>query len=162
MTFNYLDIALLIILLLSLIGGLVRGILKSVSWLPGIALGLLAAVLFNKALTGIILEYSVLSPMIASAISVVSLVCVTYFIVRLIFVFFSSALESIGLGAIDKVLGGIFSLLLSIMVLGMIYTVICTVSVASSVAQYMNGSFIIKNIINPVFSQTVEIINSSL
>ena len=98
-----LDAVLAVILLVSCIGGILRGLIKSISWLPGLVLGIIAVKFFSITLSQLIMENSVLSPLWSTYISVIALMAGVYLIVRLLASIFASFLDEIGLSAIDKV-----------------------------------------------------------
>ena len=88
-----LDAVLALILLVSCLGGILRGLLRSISWLPGIVFGVLAVKFFSVTLAEIIKENSVLSPLWSTYISVIALMGGVYLIVRLLASVFSSFLD---------------------------------------------------------------------
>ncbi len=159
---SIMDLVLALILLVSIAGGIIRGIIKSISWLPGLVLGAYAVKIFTKSLSGIIMSNSVLTPLWSTYISVLVLMAGTYLIVRLVASIFSSFLEDSGLGVIDKILGGLFSFALAVLVLGILVTVIDNVGVLANVKEYLNGSWIISNVIRPFFSGTVGFVQGAL
>ncbi len=157
-----LDAVLALILLVSCLGGILRGLLRSISWLPGIVFGVLAVKFFSVTLAEIIKENSVLSPLWSTYISVIALMGGVYLIVRLLASIFSSFLDEMGLSAIDKILGGLFSLALTLLIFGIIISVVDNVAALSSVKEFFDTSWLVRSIIRPFFSGTVSFFQGAL
>lgn len=157
-----LDAVLALILLVSCLGGILRGLLRSISWLPGIVFGVLAVKFFSVTLAEIIKENSVLSPLWSTYISVIALMGGVYLIVRLLASIFSSFLDEMGLSAIDKILGGLFSLALTLLIFGIIISVVDNVAALSSVKEFFDTSWLVRSLIRPFFSGTVSFFQGAL
>ena len=151
-----------LILLVSLAGGIIRGLIKSVSWLPGLVLGVFAVKFFSIPLSSVIEENSTLSPLWSTYISVIALMGGCYLLVRLLASIFASFLDEIGLSAIDKILGGLFSLAFTLLVLGIILTIIDSTGALESVKNFLDSSWLVANIIRPFFSGTVSFVQEAM
>lgn len=159
---SMLDVVLSVIILLSLLAGIMKGIIKSISWLPGLIIGYFATIFFNKQLSSIFIENSILSPMLASLVSVLILMGGSYLVIRLLASIFASFLEEIGLNAIDRVLGGLFSLCLSLIIIGVLCTVIDNFSIFSSLKVHLDASWIVTHVIRPFYAGTVSAVQEVL
>lgn len=152
------DIIIAVFLLISLIGGLMRGIIKSISWLPGLVLGALAVKFFTTSLASIIAENTTLTPLWSTYVSVVVLMAGTYLVIRLLANIFHSILEEIGLGAIDRILGGLFSLAFTLVIIGLFVTFVDGVPALSSLKTKLDSSILVVNVIRPFFSLTLNFV----
>lgn len=157
-----LDIVLAVFLILSVLGGVLKGVIRSISWLPGLVLGFIAVHFFTKPLAGIIIENSVLTPLWSTYVSVIILMGGTYLVVRLLASIFASFLEEVGLSAIDKILGGLFSLCFCLIIIGVLCTAVDNIGIFSSLRPHLDGSFIVQHIIRPFYSGTVEMVKGSI
>ena len=157
-----LDAVLAVILLVSCIGGILRGLIKSISWLPGLVLGIIAVKFFSITLSQLIMENSVLSPLWSTYISVIALMAGVYLIVRLLASIFASFLDEIGLSAIDKVMGGLFSLAFTLLVLGIIVTIVDSTAAFDGVKSFFDSSWLIESVIRPFISGTVSFVKEAL
>ena len=117
---------------------------------------------FSVTLAEIIKENSVLSPLWSTYISVIALMGGVYLIVRLLASIFSSFLDEMGLSAIDKILGGLFSLALTLLIFGIIISVVDNVAALSSVKEFFDTSWLVRSIIRPFFSGTVSFFQGAL
>ena len=153
---SILDLILSLILLFSLIVGMVRGLIKSISWLPGLILGLLAVCFFNKDLALLISKESTLSPMLSSLSAVLLLMTGTYIVVRIVLVSVSNAFKDTGLGVIDKVLGALFSLALALIGIGLICSILDSISALEGVKRAFDSSFIVNNIVRPFYNEALQ------
>ncbi len=159
---SILDLVLAVFLILSVLGGVLKGVIRSISWLPGIVLGFLSVHFFTKPLAAIIIENSVLTPLWATYISVILLMGGVYLVIRLLACIFASFLEEVGLSAIDKILGGLFSLCLCLIIIGVLAAAVDGIPVFSSLRPHLDSSFIVKHIIRPFYSGTVGFVKGSL
>lgn len=157
-----LDAVLALILLVSLAGGIIRGLIKSISWLPGLVIGVFAVKFFSTTLADVIVENSTLSPLWSTYISVIALMGGSYLLIRLLASIFASFLDEIGLSAIDKILGGLFSLSFTLLVLGIILTVIDSTSALEGVRNFLNSSWLVDSVIRPFFSGTVSFVKEAM
>lgn len=158
---NIVDIVLGVLLLLSVLGGCMRGVIKSISWLPGLVFGFFAVKFFNEKLMNLIYSNSVLSPMISSLISVVVLMAGTYLVVRLLAHIFASFLEDIGLSAIDKILGGLFALAFTFMLLGFVMMALNHMPFLDELKATLDGSWLMQNIILPFFDSGMDLVKEA-
>ena len=157
-----LDAVLALILLVSLAGGIIRGLIKSISWLPGLVIGVFAVKFFSTTLADVIVENSTLSPLWSTYISVIALMGGSYLLIRLLASIFASFLDEIGLSAIDKILGGLFSLSFTLLVLGIILTVIDSTGALEGVRNFLNSSWLVDSVIRPFFSGTVSFVKEAM
>ena len=158
---NIVDIVLAVILLLSILGGCMKGIIKSISWLPGLVFGFFAVKLFTKQVFELIYNNSVLSPMVSGLISVVTLMAGTYLVVRLLAHIFASFLEDIGLSAIDKILGGLFALAFTFMLLGFTMTALNYLPFLEDFKVMLGDSWLMQNLILPLFAEGVDMVKEA-
>ena len=162
MSFSILDAVLAVLIIISLVTGILKGIIKSIAWLPGLILGYIAVIFFNKMLTTIFIENSILPPMWASLVSVLILMGGVYLVVRLIACIFASFLEEVGLSAIDRILGGLFSFSLCIIVLGFITVAIDNLSVFEGFRGHLDASWIVTHIIRPFYEATLNVVKEAI
>ena len=157
-----LDAVLALILLVSCAGGIIRGLIKSISWLPGLVLGVLAVKFFSIALADLINENSTLSPLWSTYISVIALMAGTYLVVRLLASIFASFLDEIGLSAIDKILGGLFALAFTLLVFGLIISVVDNVAALDGARAFLDQSWLVRNVIRPFISGTISFVKGAI
>ena len=157
-----LDAVLALILLVSCAGGIIRGLIKSISWLPGLVLGVLAVKFFSIALADLINENSTLSPLWSTYISVIALMAGTYLVVRLLASIFASFLDEIGLSAIDKILGGLFALAFTLLVFGLIISVVDNVAALEGARAFLDQSWLVRNVIRPFISGTISFVKGAI
>ncbi len=160
--FSVIDIVLGVILLVSLISGGARGLLKSIGWLPGLVFGFLAVKFFSVSLAELLASNTTLSPLWSTYIAVIALMGGTYLVIRIIALMLSSLLEEMGLGAIDKIFGALFSLALALLILGLMVSLVDNVEKLSLIRDYISSSWIIDNIIRPFFSGTASLLKEAI
>lgn len=158
---SVLDIILAVVILASLFAGIMKGIIKSIAWLPGLILGYFAVYFFNKPLASLFIENSILPPLWSSVVSVIILMGGTYLVVRLLASIFASFLEEVGLNALDRALGGLFSLCLVLIVIGLICAVIDNFSFFEGLQRHLDASWLVVHVIRPFYAGTLSMVKEA-
>ena len=114
---NNLDIILLVAMVVGFAIGYFKGLISQLSFGVGIILGLFQAVIFYKAAGGRIESLTGWDSIICSIIAFVSIIVLVLLVVKLIGCLLQFLLDAIKLGFIDKILGGIFSCVISMMLI---------------------------------------------
>ena len=120
---NYLDIAISVPLLYGLIKGFSNGLIKEITGLLSLVLGVYVAVNFSillePHLSGIFNNYEQFKPIIAFAILFVA----TIFIIKLIGILANNLTKALALGFISKIVGSIFGGLKVALILSFLLTI---------------------------------------
>jgi len=120
---NYLDIAIAAPILYGLIKGFSNGLVKEITGLISLILGVYVAVNFSillePHLSGILNNYEQLSPIIAFAILFVA----TIFIIKLIGILANKITKALALGVISRIFGSIFGGLKIALILSFLLTI---------------------------------------
>ena len=161
-SFSILDAVLGVLIIISLVTGIMKGIVKSISWLPGLILGYIAVIFCNKMLTSLFIENNLLPPMWASLVSVLILMGGVYLVVRLLACIFANFLEEVGLSAIDRILGGLFSFSLCIIVLGIIAAAIDSLPILEGLKGQFDASWIVTHVIRPFYQATLNVVKEAI
>ncbi|MGA2048513.1 MAG: CvpA family protein [Terracidiphilus sp.] len=106
-TLTWVDWAIVIFMLLSILGGISQGFFRSVCSLGGLILGLLLAA-WNYPLVAAPLKPLLKSGEAADIIGFLLIAVIVMVIAGLLGALLSKALKSIGLGCLDRIAGGIF------------------------------------------------------
>ncbi|MCP2620216.1 CvpA family protein [Candidatus Aminicenantes bacterium AC-334-K16] len=118
MTFNWLDIILLIIIGVMIILGLIKGFLRQILGLVGIVAGFILALSFYPEVAGFLLRFiqpSVLTELLGFLIIFLGIVFVGYFLAHLL----GKALKG-PIKFFDRVLGGFFGFLKGVLIGGIL------------------------------------------
>lgn len=120
---NYLDIAIAVPLLYGLIKGFSNGLIKEITGLLSLVLGVYVAVNFSillePRLSGVFNNYEQFKPIIAFAILFVA----TIFIIKLIGILANKLAKALALGFISRIVGGIFGGLKVALILSFLLTI---------------------------------------
>jgi membrane protein required for colicin V production len=120
----WIDWVIVIVILVSVMGGLSQGFFRSVCSLGGLVLGLVLAA-WNYSLVAVPLKPVVHSEEIADVIGFLAVALVVMVLAGIIGAILSKTLHSIGLGCLDRIAGGIFGFFQGILLvtLGILVTV---------------------------------------
>ena len=123
-SFTWVDWTIVIVMLLSILGGLSQGFFRSVCSLGGLILGLALAA-WNYPLIAVPLKGLVHSVEVADIIGFVLIALIVMTIAGLLGSFLAKALKAIGLGCLERIAGGIFGFFQGILLvtLGILVTV---------------------------------------
>ena len=120
---NYLDIAITVPLLFGLIKGFSNGLIKEITGLLSLVLGVYVAVNFSillePHLSGIFNNYEQFKPIVAFAILFIA----TIFIIKLIGILANKITNALALGFISKIVGSIFGGLKIALILSFLLTI---------------------------------------
>ncbi|NQX80443.1 MAG: CvpA family protein [Flavobacteriaceae bacterium] len=125
---NYIDIIVLVILGISLYKGTKNGLLIEVFSLLSLVLGVYCTIHYSQAFQTFLQEHIEINDKYAYIISLASLFCLTVFAVSLIGKMLTKVLESIALGSINKILGAVFSILKSFIIISIVFAIILFVN----------------------------------
>jgi membrane protein required for colicin V production len=126
-----LDIAIAVILLIALIAGVRKGIIRQVFGLAALLLGVYGAFKFSGMAGGYLSEWFKISGHLAQGITFAVILILILFLVILIGRLAAKLISLATLGGIDKILGGIFSVL----------KIVCILCVLQFAVQFFNSQF---------------------
>lgn len=132
--FTWVDLAIVIVVLLSVMAGLSQGFFRSICSLGGLVLGLILAA-WNYGFVAAPLVSVVHSEQFADVIAFILIAVVVMAIAGLLGVMLSKTLRSIGLGCLDRIAGGIFGFFQGI--------VLVTVAILATVAFYPQARWLV-------------------
>ena len=116
---NSLDFFILTFILIFLIRGLFRGFVRELTTVIGLILGYLVAISYIHILTSILLEYFPTLPnSLVDILCFSALFILTNIILRLIANIITQTLKFAMLGWLNRLLGGLFGLLKSLLIMG--------------------------------------------
>ena len=120
----WIDWAIVIVILLSVMGGLSQGFFRSVCSLGGLVLGLVLAA-WNYSLVAVPLKPMVHNEEVADVIGFLAVALTVMVLAGIIGAVLSKTLHSIGLGCLDRIAGGVFGLFQGVLLvtLGILATV---------------------------------------
>src|SRR5580704_7835276 len=107
---TWVDWAIVVMLAVSIVGGLTQGLLRSVCSLAGLILGLVAAA-WNYGRVAAMLLPMVHNESIADAIGFILIAILVMFVANLFGSVLSRAVHRMGLGCLDRIAGGAFGFL---------------------------------------------------
>jgi membrane protein required for colicin V production len=126
-----LDVAIALVLLIAFIAGVRKGIIRQVFGLAALLLGVYGAFKFSGMAGNYLSEWFHVSGRLAQGITFVVILILILFLVILIGRLAAKLISLAALGGIDKILGGIFSVL----------KIVCVLCVLQFAVQFFNSQF---------------------
>ncbi|HPR33660.1 MAG TPA: CvpA family protein [Prolixibacteraceae bacterium] len=121
---NYIDIIIILLLIFSAIGGISKGLIYEVASLLALILGVWGAIKFSNATESFLVEqFNWHVPhidIIAFVITLVFIIVIIHILAKAI----ENALETIQLGALNKIFGMIFAVFKSAFILGILFILV--------------------------------------
>ena len=153
---NYIDIGIVVLILLSAIVGFVRGFIReSFSLATWIAAGV-AAYLFYEKLAGQ-LPFNIPNDLARSGVAILLIVLGVFIIGSVINYLFGKAINAVGLGGADRVLGGAFGVLRGALVVTLIVLLMGLGLTSFTDGQLWKGSKLV-----PYFTNAAEWIKKEI
>jgi membrane protein required for colicin V production len=118
---NWLDIVVIIFLIISLIGGFANGLIKSLFSLIGLVVGVVLAGRFYVGLAGSLGFIS--NPSAARIVAFIIIFLVVMIIAAILGIIFTKLVSAILLGWLNRLLGGVFGLILGAIFISAILTI---------------------------------------
>ena len=125
------DIIIAVMLLIAFIAGVRKGIIRQLFGLAALLLGVYGAFRFSHVAGGYLSEWFKISGHFAQGISFVVIFVLILFLVILIGRMAARLISLATLGGVDKILGGVFSVL----------KIVCVLCVLQSIVQFFNAQF---------------------
>jgi membrane protein required for colicin V production len=139
---NWLDIIIVIILLGSVIGGIMNGLIKTIFGLAGLIVGVVLAGHFYSGLAnhlGFISDSNT-----AKVIAFIIIFAVVCGVAAVLGVIFSKMVSAITLGCLNRVLGGVLGLLIGAITIGALLAILTKYTgFANTVASSALGNFLV-------------------
>jgi len=121
---NWIDAVILILLILAAVGGFINGFVKEVASLAGLILGIWGAIKFSEFTAGKLYEWFDMTGQYVGVIAfVVTFICIVI-IIHFIGVIADKLVSAIALGFLNRVLGLVFGLLKSVLIMSVIFAVL--------------------------------------
>jgi membrane protein required for colicin V production len=126
---NYIDIIILIVLGISMVSGFINGLVKEVTTLAALILGIWGAIRFSSFTSEKLYDYFDMTGKYIGIISFIITFAAIAIIIHLIGIFVDKLMEAVSLGFINKLLGIVFGLLKSVLIMSVIFAVLNAIDV---------------------------------
>ncbi len=121
---NWIDAVIIIILIIAMVNGFINGLVKEVASLAALILGIWGAIKFSDFTAAKLYDYFDMTGkyvgIIAFIITFVIIVIVIHFVGMLV----DKLMEAIALGFINRLLGILFGLIKSVLILSVVFTIL--------------------------------------
>lgn len=121
---NYIDIIILIILAIAMIKGFVNGLVKEVASLAALILGIWGAIRFSSFTAAKLYDYFDMSGKYVGIVSFIVTFAIIAIAIHFIGMVVDKLVEAIALGFINRLLGILFGLIKSVLILSIIFVVL--------------------------------------
>ena len=126
---NYIDIIIIIILILAMVRGFINGLVKEVFSLAALILGIWGAIRFSSFTAAKLYDYFDITGRYLGIIAFIITMLVIVVIIHLLGLLLHKLLEAVALGFINRLLGIVFGLLKSVLILSVIFSVLNAINV---------------------------------
>lgn len=117
---NGLDIALAIILIIGLIGGFQKGLIKSISGFIGIGLAIWIGFNFSNLLEGFVTEQEFIPDTLVKIASLILTIVLVVVVIKILSKILHTVVHTVGLGFFNRLGGAIFGFLINLLALSAI------------------------------------------
>ena len=121
---NYIDIIIIIVLALGMIGGFINGLVKEVASLAALILGIWGAIRFSSFTAGRLYDYFDMAGKYVGIISFLITFGIIVIIIHFIGLLVDKLMEAVALGFINRLLGIVFGLFKSVLIMSVIFVVL--------------------------------------
>lgn len=121
---NWIDAAIIVILILSVISGFVNGFVKEVASLAALILGIWGAIKFSSFTAGKLYDYFDMTGQYVGIIAFIITFCAIVVIIHFIGIIADRIVTSVSLGFVNRLLGMGFGLLKSVLIMSVIFVVL--------------------------------------
>lgn len=121
---NWIDAVILILLILSVVTGFINGLVKEIASLAGLILGIWGAVKFSSFTAAKLYEWFDMSGQYVGIIAFVITFIVIVVIIHFIGIVADKLVDAVALGFLNRILGMMFSLLKSVLILSVVLVVL--------------------------------------
>ena len=121
---NYIDIIILIVLGLSVINGFINGLVKEVASLAALIFGIWGAIKFSGFTSAKLYEYFDMSGQYIGVISFIITFIIIVVVIHFLGMLIDKLMEAIALGFLNKLLGTVFGLLNTTLILSVVFVVL--------------------------------------
>ncbi len=142
-----LDIIFIVLLTISILLGLIRGVIREVLSLAGLIASVYLAFTFSDMIANKYVSKFLEDPSISYIVTFVLIIIATLFAVTLVNLFFSQLLKASGLSVLNRILGAIFGVLRGALICSILVMVISFIPGVTAQNWWKNSSLV------PVFSQ---------
>ncbi|HHU34711.1 MAG TPA: CvpA family protein [Bacteroidetes bacterium] len=124
---NWIDIVILILLGISLIGGLSNGFIKELSSFAALILGIWGAIKFSSFTAVKLYEWFDMAGEFVGLVSFIVTFLVIVVVINFVGVAVDKVVNAISLGFLNKILGAVFSVFKSVLILSVIFFILETI-----------------------------------
>jgi membrane protein required for colicin V production len=121
---NWIDLVIIILLILSVISGFTDGFVKEVASLAALILGIWGAIKFSAFTAGKLYEWFDMSGQYVGIIAFLVTFLVIVVIIHFVGILADKFINAIALGFLNRILGMVFGLLKSVLILSVIFVVL--------------------------------------
>lgn len=121
---NYIDIIILVVLGISMVSGFINGLVKEVATLAALILGIWGAIRFSSFTAEKLYDYFDMTGKYVGIVSFLVTFAIIAIIIHFIGILVDKLMEAVSLGFINKLLGIVFSLFKSVLIMSIIFVVL--------------------------------------
>jgi membrane protein required for colicin V production len=121
---NYIDIIILVVLGISMVSGFINGLVKEVATLAALILGIWGAIRFSSFTAEKLYDYFDMTGKYVGIVSFLATFAIIAIIIHFIGILVDKLMEAVSLGFINKLLGIVFGLFKSVLIMSIIFVVL--------------------------------------
>jgi membrane protein required for colicin V production len=121
---NWIDAAIVVILILSMVMGFINGLVKEVASLAALILGIWGAIKFSSFTAGKLYDYFDMTGNYVSIIAFVITFMIIVVIIHFIGIIADKIIDAVSLGLLNKLLGILFGLIKSVLIMSVFFVVL--------------------------------------
>jgi len=121
---NYIDIIILVVLGISMVSGFINGLVKEVATLAALILGIWGAIRFSSFTAEKLYDYFDMTGKYVGIVSFLVTFAIIAIIIHFIGILVDKLMEAVSLGFINKLLGIVFGLFKSVLIMSIIFVVL--------------------------------------
>jgi len=121
---NYIDIIILVVLGISMVSGFINGLVKEVATLAALILGIWGAIRFSSFTAEKLYDYFDMTGKYVGIVSFLVTFAIIAIIIHFIGLLVDKLMEAVSLGFINKLLGIVFGLFKSVLIMSIIFVVL--------------------------------------
>ena len=121
---NYVDLIIVVILIIAMVNGFINGLIKEVASLAALILGIWGAIKFSSFTAEKLYDYFDLSGHYVGVMSFIITFCIIVVLVHFVGLIVNKIVDAAALTFINRLLGIVFGLLKSVLILSVIFVVL--------------------------------------
>jgi len=121
---NWIDLIIVVLLILSIIGGFTNGLVKEVASLAGLILGIWGAIKFSSFTAAKLYEWFDMTGQFVGIIAFIVTFGIIVVIIHFIGIIADKLIDAIALGFLNRILGMVFGFIKSVLILSVIFCVL--------------------------------------